>query len=221
MAPWSVVFADRQTAGRGRLGHVWESPAGNLFASVLLPPLAGDRITALPLAAGLAVAEALDGHGVAAQLKWPNDLLVGGRKLAGILAEGLAGAGGLEAVVLGVGVNVRLDPATLPAELVSKATSLLAETGRAPDVVEVLASVLARLPAWYHALAHRGGAAVVAAWRARSLPWWGRAVEARSGNEVMRGIALDVDARGALLLGREDGSRVALFSGEVQELRTP
>jgi BirA family biotin operon repressor/biotin-[acetyl-CoA-carboxylase] ligase len=218
-APWSVVFADRQSAGRGRLGHAWESPPGNAFVSVLLPPLPADRAPALPLAAGLAVAEGLEAHGVAPLLKWPNDVLVGERKIAGILAEGLASGAELEAVVLGVGVNVRLDPGTLPAPLAAAATSLRVETGQDADVIAVIASVLGRLTVWYHALAVRGSAAVVAAWRARALPWWGRVVEARSGHELLRGVALGVDERGALLIEREDGIRLTVLSAEVRELR--
>jgi BirA family biotin operon repressor/biotin-[acetyl-CoA-carboxylase] ligase len=212
-----VVFADQQSAGRGRLGRSWESPSGNLFVSVLLPPLPAEQVTALPLAAGLAVAEALDGLGVTPQLKWPNDVMIGGRKLGGILAEGLSGAAGLEAVVLGIGLNVRVVPPTLPDGVA--VTSLWAETGRDEDLVALLASVLACLWAWYDRLAAHGPARVVSAWRTRCLPWWGRVVEARAGDELLRGIALDVDERGALLLAREDGSQVAVLSGEVQELR--
>jgi BirA family biotin operon repressor/biotin-[acetyl-CoA-carboxylase] ligase len=216
-----VVLADRQSAGRGRLGHAWESPPGNGYVSVLLPPLPGERATVLPLAAGLAVAEALDAHGVAAQLKWPNDVILDGRKVAGVLAEGLASGSELEAFVLGIGVNVNLDPQALPAPLSATATSLRAASGRDADVLGVVASVLLRLSVWYHALARTGPAAIVAAWRARALPWWGRTVEARSGEEVLRGVALGVDERGALLIEREAGDRVALLSGEVRELRAP
>jgi len=98
---WTVVWADRQTAGRGRHGRGWHSPPGNLFLSVLLrPSLSPDRVLLLPLAAGVAVAAAVAELGVAAHLKWPNDLVVGERKLAGILVEGLASA----AVLVGLGL---------------------------------------------------------------------------------------------------------------------
>jgi BirA family biotin operon repressor/biotin-[acetyl-CoA-carboxylase] ligase len=196
------------------------SPEGNLFLSVLLrPTLAAGRVTVLPLAAGLAVAEAVAERAVDARLKWPNDVVVDGRKLAGVLVEGVSGASGLEAAVVGVGVNVALDPRSLPEDLGDRVTSLRERTGRSGDVAGVAAAVLARLRVWYDRLAREGPAVVIAAWRGRSVPWWGRPVEARSGGSVLRGVARDLDERGALLLDLEDGSRVAVVSGEVSELR--
>ncbi len=220
---WSAVLAERQTAGRGRLGRTWESPAGNLFLSVVLRPrLPPERLTLLPLAAGVAVAEAVDEQGVTAQLKWPNDVLVGSRKLGGILAEGLSGSRGTHAVVLGVGVNVRLDASRLAPETAAGATSLDAETGRPGDVIAVAAAVLARLRARCHDLAAADGAARTAdAWRARALPWWGREVVAREGDQVIRGVARDIDARGGLLVETAGGVVRALLSGEVFEVRAP
>lgn len=88
---WTAVLADRQTSGRGREGRTWQSPAGGLYLSVLLRPRA-EPVSLLPLAAGVAVAEAVAGFGVACQLKWPNDVLASGRKLAGILAEATSGS---------------------------------------------------------------------------------------------------------------------------------
>ncbi len=217
---WTVVLADRQTAGRGRHGHSWVSPPGNLYSSVLLRPAFGaDRVCLLPLAAGVAVAEALAACGVEAQLKWPNDVLVGGRKIAGILAEGLAGASGVDVVVLGIGVNVNAAPAGLPPEIRATAASLEGVTNRAWDPVSVAAAVLPRLSVWYDALGRGDPRSIVAAWRDRSVPWWGRIVEVRSGAEVIRGVARDVDANGGLRLELEDGHVTTVVSGEVQELR--
>jgi BirA family biotin operon repressor/biotin-[acetyl-CoA-carboxylase] ligase len=133
--------------------------------------------------------------------------------------EGAAGAEGLESVVVGVGVNLDLDPATAPPALRDTITSVRAETGRHPGVATAAAAVLDRLAVWYDALARDGPPAVLAAWRARSVPWWGRAVEARSGDAVLRGIARGLDGRGALILDLEDGSQRTVLSGEVRELR--
>jgi BirA family biotin operon repressor/biotin-[acetyl-CoA-carboxylase] ligase len=217
---WSVVVADRQTAGRGRAGHQWVSPAGNLFLSVLVrPDTSAAQVTILPLAAGLATAEAASDFSVDARLKWPNDVVVADRKLAGILVEGLSGAGGLEAAVIGIGLNVGLDPASLPGDLRDRVTSLAALAERPVAVTDAAAAVLARLRVWYDRLAREGAPRVLAAWRERSVPWWGRPVEARSGGSILRGTAQGLDERGALLLDLEDGSRVAVVSGEVSELR--
>jgi BirA family biotin operon repressor/biotin-[acetyl-CoA-carboxylase] ligase len=217
---WTVVIADAQTAGRGRQGRRWASPPGNLHLSVLLrpePPAA--RWSVLPLAAGVAVAEALADEGLEVRLKWPNDIMAGGRKLGGILAEATSSAGALESVVMGIGVNVAVRPADLPADVAPSVTSVADELGRGVDRLAVAAGVLARLRVWYHALTRDGPRVVQSAWRARSLPWWGRMVEARSGERHLRGIARDLDEGGALILELEDGTRAVLHSGEVREVR--
>lgn len=217
---FSVVLAGTQTAGRGRQGHAWISPPGNLFLSVLLRP--GGRVAhagLIPLAAGVAIAEALETFGVRARLKWPNDLVVRDRKIAGLLAEAVSGGEGIDSVVLGIGINLSLDPADVPAGLREAVTSVAMESRRTASPVGAAAETLARVAVWYHALASEGAPAVLAAWRARSVPWWGRPVEVRSGQSVVRGVARGVDERGALLLDLEDGARATLLSGEARELR--
>jgi BirA family transcriptional regulator, biotin operon repressor / biotin---[acetyl-CoA-carboxylase] ligase len=218
---WSAVVAESQTAGRGRQGRAWLSPPGNLFLSLLLRPvLPPQSAGVLPLAAGVAAAEATAEWGVESQLKWPNDVVVGERKIGGVLVEASsAGSEGLEAVVVGVGLNLVLDPAAAPPALRDAVTSVQAVTGADPGVAAAAAAVLDRLAVWYHALAREGAPVALAAWRARSVPWWGRAVEARSGDAVLRGVARGVDGRGALILDLADGSQRAVLSGEVRELR--
>jgi BirA family biotin operon repressor/biotin-[acetyl-CoA-carboxylase] ligase len=212
-ATGAVVFADAQTAGRGRHGRAWISPSGGLYLSVLLrPPVAS--LPLLPLAAGLAVADGLAAFGVAARLKWPNDVVGAQGKVAGILAESSSSAGSLDWVVVGLGVNV--DPRD---ELPEGASSMKRETGKAPPLLEVAAAVLGALPAWYDAVLASGNPSVVAAWRRRSVPWWGRTVEVRSGEQVLRGVLRDVDAQGALVIEPRDGPEVAVVSGDVRALR--
>ena len=219
-AAFSVVLAGTQTAGRGRQGHGWISPPGNLFLSVLLRP-AGRVAHAglIPLAAGVAIADALETFGVRARLKWPNDLVVGEKKIAGLLAEAVSGGGGIDSVVLGIGINLALDPVDVPVTIRDAVTSVGLESRRAVSPAEAAAETLARVAVWYYALAREGAAAVLAAWRARSVPWWGRPVEVRAGPNLVRGVARGVDERGALLLDLEDGARAALLSGEARELR--
>jgi BirA family transcriptional regulator, biotin operon repressor / biotin---[acetyl-CoA-carboxylase] ligase len=219
-APWTVVLADAQTAGRGRQGRRWVSPPGNLYMSVLLRPAPpGPRWSVLPLAAGLALAEALAAEGLEARLKWPNDVMVGDRKIGGILTEATSSTDGLESVVVGIGVNLALRPSDLPADVATAVTCANDELARAVDHIALMAAVLARLTVWYHALAREGPGAVQAAWRTRAVPWWGRTVEAWSGERRLRGIARDLDEGGALILELEDGTRAALHSGEVREVR--
>lgn len=214
-----MVAAEAQSAGRGRGGHSWASPPGNLFVSVLLRPrLPPEVVTLLPLLAGTSVAEALDEWGIEAALKWPNDVLAGGRKLAGILVESTSGASGVETAMVGIGVNVMLDPTSLGSPLAERTASIASLTGRGADPLEVAAAVLARLAVWYHALQDGRSEAVLEAWRARSVPWWGREVEIRSEGRLLKGRLEGIDESGALLLRPGEGVRVRVLSGEDARL---
>jgi BirA family biotin operon repressor/biotin-[acetyl-CoA-carboxylase] ligase len=215
---WTVVLADRQTGGRGRQGRSWASPPGGLYLSLVLRP-GTDAVALLPLAAGVAVAEVAKEHGVPAELKWPNDVLVHGRKLAGILAEASSGSEGVEWVVLGIGMNVTLDVTTLRPPAADVATSIQLETGAAPAMEEVAAGVLSRLSVWYDALESRP-ASVVEAWRERAVQWWGAPIQIKTGDEVFRGRLHDVDESGALIVDLEGGGFRKVLAGEVARLRS-
>ena len=218
-APEGVVaVASVQTAGRGRHGRSWVSPPGNLFLSILLRPEDPAILSLLPLAAGVAVAEALGVEGVDPRLKWPNDVLVSGRKLAGILAEASTGASGVESVVVGIGANVNLQRTDAPEDLREAVTSLREETGRTHDVDAVAAAVLVRWTAWYDAL-RVDRRRVRSAWRERSVDWWGRPVEMETGGRRLVGVPRDIDDAGALIVEMADGSRLAVVSGEAREIR--
>lgn len=215
---WSVVTADAQTAGRGRQGQTWASPRGNLHLSVLLRPAKAPGL--VPLLAGVAVREALVSLGAEARLKWPNDVLVGDRKLAGLLAESSSGPQGVEWVVLGLGVNVAAETVPSPnGALPPGAITLRAAAGRAMALEAVAAEVLRQVALWYHRGAAGRAADVLAAWREAAVPWWGRPVEARSGEQVIRGIAEGIDEEGALLLRDDDGRVVRVVAGEVSLVR--
>ena len=138
-----VVVAERQESGRGRRGAAWVCPPGEGLAFSVLLRLSEPKALwpRLSLAAGLAVAEGLDRHGVAAEVKWPNDVWIGGKKIAGILVEA-----GEDFVVVGIGINVGVTE--FPEALEDNATSLALECGEAPELPLVLASVLERLPVW-------------------------------------------------------------------------
>lgn len=214
---WTVVVADRQTGGRGREGRTWQSPPGGLYLSVLFRPQALP-VALIPLAAGVAVAEAVAGCGVASELKWPNDVLVAGRKLAGILAEAGSFGQGVEWVVLGIGVNVALDPAELRSALGGAATSLRAEGAAGAEAGALAAAVIARLAVWYDALGVDPGG-VVAAWRSHAVPWWGSLVEVRTGDSLSVGRLLAVDDDGALVIEPAGGAPRRLVTGEVSRVR--
>ena len=216
----TTVVAEQQTAGRGRHGRVWFSPPGaGLYVSVIVRPgmeLANDENPAalLTIASGVAIAEAVRAvTGLPAEIKWPNDVLVGGRKLAGILAEAAVQAGALQFIVVGFGVNLR--PAAYPAGLASRATSIEAESTRPADRALVLAEILAALGERYADLRAGRFDAILSAWRqlASSLP--GARVEWDSPAGVVRGRAQDIDRHGALLV--RVGERIErLIAGDVR-----
>lgn len=210
-AEGTVVVADTQTAGRGRLGRSWTSPPGaGIYASVILRPHAAVA-SLVTLAAGVAVAEGIEAStALPVALKWPNDVVTReGRKLAGILAEASAAS----SVVLGFGINVM--PAAYPAAIVSRATSIESELGRPIDRWLVLTECLARLRARYEDLRETRSAEVIGAWRARAASGFGRRVEWDAGGTMQQGVAHDVDADGALLV-RTGYGIVRLISGEVR-----
>jgi BirA family biotin operon repressor/biotin-[acetyl-CoA-carboxylase] ligase len=216
-APWTVVAADRQTGGRGREGRRWLSPAGGLYVSVLLRPRR-EVAARLPLAAGVAVAEAAEEYGATPELKWPNDVLVAGRKLAGILAEAASSPEGLDWVVLGIGMNLALDEGALPLELRDSATSLAIATGRAPRATAAAAAVLSRLAVWYDAL-EAMPARVATAWRDRAVAWWGQQVEVRTAGDAVKGRLVGMDEEGALVLVTDSGRMRRVLAGDVARLR--
>jgi BirA family biotin operon repressor/biotin-[acetyl-CoA-carboxylase] ligase len=211
----TVVVADEQTRGRGRLERTWVSLADNLHLSVLLRP----ELKVAPLimvVAGVVLVRAIrDVTGLRARLKWPNDVILRGRKVAGILAEGVTGQSGESYAVLGIGVNVNSDPSNIP-ELASIATSLSRETGAPLEKGALLRRILQELDYLYRGL--QQGQVPLDEWRGY-LDTLGRRVRVEWRGEVCRGLAEDVDERGSLVLRSDDGSRVTLPAGEVSYLR--
>jgi len=204
----TVVVAEAQTAGRGRRGRTWhDEPGASLLASILLRPrLLPARLPTLSLAAGIAVAEALERvTGVTPRLKWPNDVLVGGRKLAGILLESRLSATPL--VVLGVGVN--LAQRTFPPALAQRATSVRLATGRLIEPDALLGPLLEALDVWRARLETEGGASICERWRALA-DTLGRRVSI----DGVSGVAVDVDEDGALIVLDGDERR-RVVAGEV------
>ncbi len=200
----AALRARRQTAGRGRLGRVWEAGADDaLLLSVLLrPALPAGRLGLVALAAAVATREVCASAGADLGIKWPNDLLApDGRKVAGILAEA-EHHGGRVAVVLGIGVNVRAAPPGLP-------SACLAELGGAVDV-DTLAAALTAAVVWWTDRLVGDPSAVLGAWRAGSVTLGRRVVV-----DGVEGQAVDVDPDGALRLRLADGAERRVVAGDV------
>jgi BirA family biotin operon repressor/biotin-[acetyl-CoA-carboxylase] ligase len=223
MPDGTTVVADAQTRGRGRAGRAWRTtPGKGLAVSVLLHGGCEARDTgryALPLAAGLALARALDRLGARAELKWPNDLLLGGRKVAGILCESRSGAAALESVaagafVIGAGVNVGEEAADLPEPLAGSATSLAIE-GCATSREAVAAEFLNALEPLWSELEEGDPAALLAAWRERAS-FWGRTVRVRTPAGDVTGVARGLSGGGGLVLDCEGRGEVTVLAGDLE-----
>ncbi|MDW8124904.1 MAG: biotin--[acetyl-CoA-carboxylase] ligase [Geminicoccaceae bacterium] len=209
------VLARSQTAGRGRLGRSWRSPPGNFYGSLLLRPARPlAECATLSLLAALAVAEAVDELAekpLRAAVKWPNDVLLGRAKLAGVLPEALAGPGGsCAALVLGIGVNL----VSHPEDLGRPAISLRAAGVPAPAPEAFLSLLDRRLRMWLGRWEREGFAALRAFWLARAAGM-GERVRLAIGDRVHEGRLVDVDTAGAVLLETATGARLRFGAGEL------
>jgi BirA family biotin operon repressor/biotin-[acetyl-CoA-carboxylase] ligase len=215
-----VVIAEQQTAGRGRRGRAWISPPQvNLYLSVLLrPELPPQRAPELTLVAAVALAQTLREAGAAARIKWPNDIMVGDRKIAGILTELSADPDRVHFAVLGVGVNLNLSHHELPEELSATATSLMEERGERVPRALFAAAFLTRLEEWLDIHNDEGFARPRAAWRELSGTL-GQEVLVKMERREVRGIAEDIDDDGALRVRLPDGTIERVVAGDVEQLR--
>ena len=210
----TVLVARRQLAGRGRRGHRWASPEGNLYSSILLRPEGSlARVGQLTFVVCLAVADAVATVAPTAtvQLKWPNDVLVNGGKIAGILLESADGAGGGAAwVIIGTGVNLT----SHPEDTETPATDLATAIGTAPSVSDVLRAYLTAIDHHYGIWLAGDFAAIRAAWLQRSIGQ-GQPIRVRTARETLVGRFAALDETGALILDLGDGGRRTITAGDV------
>ncbi|MFH1690619.1 MAG: biotin--[acetyl-CoA-carboxylase] ligase [Candidatus Eisenbacteria bacterium] len=220
-AAGTVVLADEQDAGRGRTGRKWYSPDGlGVWMSVLLrSEMSAERLAPLSIAAAVSLAEALRIlAGLNVRVKWPNDLLVDGRKLGGLLVESAQMAGeSVQSAVLGIGLNVGLDESDLPPELVGVATSLRIELGRSVTRLEVLRATLPALEECFDRFEREGIAGFRERWRGLSSTL-GREVTITPGaaaGSAVSGTVTDLSESGALVLEDAEGGRQDIWFGDI------
>ncbi len=212
-----VVFAESQTKGRGRLGRNWVSARGKgLWFSVLLrPPLPPQAATQITVASATAMARALRGvAGLRVEIKWPNDILLNGRKLCGILTEMTAELDKINFMVLGIGVNVNFHANDFPPELRKIATSIQNETGQTLRRSDVASAILGELDADYARVRSGQFEAIADEWEANCTTI-GQNVEIACGNRVVLGRAESLDSEGALLVRTQHGHLERIIGGDV------
>jgi len=221
-AEGEIVIADSQSRGRGRLGRRWESPHGaNLYLSVILRPKLLTRFAPqITLTAAVALVETVAAFLIQPPvIKWPNDILVGGKKLAGILTEAACDAARVQYVILGIGLNVNYRVDAMPDELRPRATSLADLTGEDLSRESVLVRLIQDLDRCYGELEESGFEALRLRWEAY-FGLRGRLVRIDLGDQTLTGRALGIDREGALLVQDEHGQRRTIVAGEVVPLES-
>ncbi len=214
----TLVIAEEQTAGRGRLGRAWhsEKTSGIYLSLILRPPLGPQQAPLLTLAAGLGACDAVaEVTSLQVELRWPNDLYLGGKKFCGILTEMQAESQRLHYVVVGIGVNV--NQARFPAELEAVATSLRLVGGRAYSRLDILAHLLAAFDRYYNRLLKEGAAPIVTRFLEVSASARGQRVRVSTPWEQFTGTTDGLDETGTLRVRRDDGQTVSVLAGDVTE----
>jgi BirA family transcriptional regulator, biotin operon repressor / biotin---[acetyl-CoA-carboxylase] ligase len=211
----TAVLAGEQTLGRGTKGRTWHSPAGlGLYASFVLRGPGGGAVPTphlLPLAAGLAASDAVfEAAAVATALKWPNDLLFEGRKLGGVLCEGVSGGPAGDFVIAGIGLDIGHESADFPAAIRPASTSVRLAAGRDVPVEAVFAALCRALERWYNVLARGDRAAVVGAFEARRAFPRGAALKIETADGTFEAAYRGLDADGRLVVARAGAGTVAL-----------
>ena len=213
-----VVIAESQEKGRGRLGRRWFSPPFlNLYLSVILrPKILPHQASLITLMAAVATAGAIEKFsGLPPMIKWPNDILLRDRKVAGLLNEIHSEMDRIHFVILGIGVNLNMDGKMFRKEIRTVATSLKIEMGRRVSRKAFLQFLLLELEAWYSIFLKEGSSPVLKAWRERAQIK-GRRVKVTFFGETLAGVAVDVDSDGALILETADGKRKRVVAGDVE-----
>jgi BirA family transcriptional regulator, biotin operon repressor / biotin---[acetyl-CoA-carboxylase] ligase len=215
----TVVIAETQTGGKGRLGRSWTSPLGNLYVSVVLRPVVPiSKAPLITLMGAVAVASGVRRHcGVPAGIKWPNDILLSGKKVSGLLTEMSAEPDRIRHVVLGIGVNVNMDSSELQPDVRKMSTTLAAAVGKSVDRTALLRTLLAELDLWYHRFL-KGNAEVLTAWKELNVTL-GHRVAVSGGGAKLEGLARGVDAEGRLILKLDDGTLRQVAAGDVTILQ--
>lgn len=216
-----VVVADAQTKGKGRLDRAWQSPPGsNLYTSIILrPKIEPAMAPQITLMAGVAVAELLSGYCPGdVSIKWPNDVLLRGKKVCGILTEMKAAAGSVDFIVLGIGLNINMNRQDFDPSLREAATSIKIETGEVYDRLDVVSKLFDFIEKWYNIFLGMGFIGMRDTWL-RHADILGKRIKVVFKDEFQTGIVTGIDDDGTILMKDENGVNQKVVAGDVHLLR--
>ena len=218
----TMLIAESQSAGRGRMQRTWYSPAAkNIYTSVILrPSVQPFQVPRFSILAGVAVAEALDIYCKGRiKLKWPNDVLINEKKVCGILAQAKTSANRVDFLILGIGINVNIRNEQLPEDLRNTAASLMENAGCEISRLEIIISLYENLTKWYKQIMNNGFGPVRERWLSLSS-MLNQTVQVRFQEEVVSGKAIDLDEDGSLILLTENNEQIHVLAGDATILRS-
>ncbi len=213
----TALIANSQSAGKGRMQRVWHSPAGsNIYTSIILrPKIEPAKVSQISILAGVALAEALEKYCPdRIKLKWPNDILINGKKVCGILSQAKITVSEVDFIVLGIGINVNINYNQFPQEIRNLATSLAMETGKEISRQELIISLYENLAKWYKKLLKEGFGGIKEKWKNLS-PMIGQTVEVMFREEAVSGKAIGLDDDGSLILLAAGNKKVKISAGDA------
>ena len=213
----TALIAEKQNAGKGRMQRVWHSPAGsNIYTSIILrPQVEPARAPHISILAGVAVAEVLETYCPdRIKLKWPNDVLIDGKKVCGILSQMKTAANEIDFIVLGIGINVNISYSQFPKEICNLATSLAIETGKEISRQELIISLYENLAKWYKQLLEDGFDRIKEKWLSIS-PMIGEIVQVIFQEEAVSGKAIGIDEDGSLILLAAGNKEIKVSAGDA------
>ncbi len=212
----TLIIAERQSAGKGRLGREWFSPAGGIWLSIILyPQLSPSYISRITLMTAVAVVKAIKVcTRIESQIKWPNDILIDEKKVCGILTEMSAELDMINWVVVGIGINVNIDIRDFPEDIQENTISLKEISGKEISRVKLVQTFLQEFEKYYESLKRREFSSILKEWKLYSHTL-GKKVRVDIGEKIITGEVIDINESGALILKKEDGELVEIISGTI------
>ncbi len=216
MSEGTLIIAERQSAGKGRLGREWFSPAGGIWLSIILyPQLSPSYISRITLMTAVATVKALKNYTlIKPQIKWPNDILINEKKVCGILTEMSAELDIINWVVVGIGVNVNIDHQRFPEDIQENTISLKEALGKEVLRVKLAQTFLQEFEKYYDKLKRKEFPSILREWKLYSHTL-GRKIRVDMGERIITGEAVDINGEGALILKKEDGELIKIISGTI------